>query len=130
MPSLLYMARRYRQNVAFPFTGGKAHPSMSGVIGRMRTAIHINRAVLLVGADVLPQRNDLLGLRVALFPDTNAKRATVNIANGVNLALVLWEGKAVGGPAQRPLTRGLADRQAKIIDQIRTRAALRLVFVH
>src|SRR5437868_5043578 len=105
MPALLDMRRGHGQDVAVPLAGGKTHPSVSGVIGRMRTPVHPNRAVLFVGAGVLPDRDQVLSFRIALFPDAQLKRAAVNIGRCMHLTLVLLQTQTIGIPAQSPLSR-------------------------
>src|SRR5215471_3310 len=109
MPALLDMCGADRQSIPFPFSGGKTHPGVNGVVGRVWTAIHVNGAVLLIGADVFAQRDDILRLRIALLPNSNSEGPAMYIPDGVNLALMLLKRKAVGIPAKCPLPRGIVN---------------------
>ena len=91
------------------------------VVGRMRAVVHPDGAVLLIGAGVVVDRDQVLRLRIALLPDAELQGAAIDVGDRVDLALVLRERQTVRIPAQGPLASLGVDRNAEIIDQIRAR---------
>ena len=77
------------QNVAVPLSGGESHEGVRRIVGRMRTAVHPDRPVLHVRADVLLVGDDFLRRRVFLFPDSELQRSAVDMRKAVGLALML-----------------------------------------
>src|SRR5439155_17716612 len=61
VPALFDMRRGHRQHVAFPDSGRESHPRVWRVFGRVRASVHPDRPFLLVGADGLLNRNELVG---------------------------------------------------------------------
>ena len=88
MPALLDVHGGHRQNVPVPFASRETHPGVRRVRGRVRPSIHINSPILFVIADILAQRDQVLCLRVALFPNPQQQRAARHIGDGMNLALM------------------------------------------
>ena len=128
-PALLDVGGGDGQHVAFPRAGREPLPGVRRVLGRMRTAVHPDRARLFVGADVVLDRDERLGLGIALFPDAQLQRTAIDVRRNVHLALVLVERQARRVPAERPLARRFGDREAEIVDEVRTGDALGLIFV-
>src|SRR5215475_9676153 len=129
VPALLDVGSVNGQNVALPLPRREAHPGMRREFGRMRPAIHPNGPVLLVGADVVADSDDVLGLRIAFFPDPELKRATIDVCSRVYLALMLFESQPVGIPAQGPLPRCVVDGNPKVVNQFGAGNPLRLILL-
>src|SRR6202034_1633465 len=102
-PTLLNVRGVDRQNVSVIVSGRETHPSMRRVIRRMRTVVHPDGPILFVGAGVLVDGDQFLGLRIALLPDAELQGAAINIGSGVHLALVFRKRETVRVPAQGPL---------------------------
>ena len=96
--ALLHVRAEHRKRIAFPLAGGEAHPGVSNTFRWMRAAVHPNRTVLFIGADVLPNGDDALRLRVSFFPDAQVQRAAVDVRNHVNFALMFGYGEPGGAP--------------------------------
>ena len=60
----------------------------------MRAAVHPDRARLLVGADVVLDRDDALRFRILLLPDPQRERAVVDVGRHVHAALMLLQRQA------------------------------------
>ena len=95
----------------------------------MRAPVHPDRPGLLVRADVLADRDRLLGPRVAFLPDPQAQRPAMDdVSDRVHLALVLGQRVATGVPAQRELASRLVDRKAQKVRERWPGAAIEAVF--
>ena len=94
----------------------------------MRAPVHPDRPGLLVRADVLADRDRLLGRRVAFLPDPQAQRPAIDVSDRVHLALVLGQHVARGVPAQRELASRLVDRKAQKVRERWPGAAIEAVF--
>ena len=88
---------------------------MGRVLRRMRPAIHPDGAPLLIGADVLLNRDQTLRLRILFFPDSQVQRAAINIRNDVNPALVFRYRQARRIPAQGKLPSAFGDWEAEVV---------------
>src|SRR5947209_6023630 len=117
MPSLLDVTSGDGENVTIPLPSGESHPGVFFIIRGMGTSIHPNRAVLFVRADVLPDCEQLLCLRIALFPEAHHHRAAMDVSGGVHLALMLGQCEPRRVPAQSPLASRVVDGNAEVIDQ-------------
>src|SRR5688500_17421905 len=95
----------------------------------MRTAVHPDSACLLVGADVVLDRDDALRLGIFLFPDSQLQRTVVDVRRDVHAALVLLQRQARGVPAVSEEPRGAVDGQAKVVAEVRPWSAILLVLV-
>ena len=95
----------------------------------MRTPVHPDRARLLVGADVVLDRDELLRVRIALFPDPELQRTSIYVGRDVHLALMLGQRQSRRIPAERPLPRAVGDRQAEIVAELGAGNALGLIFI-
>ena len=60
----------------------------------MWTAVHPDRARLLVGADVVLDRDHPLRFRIPFFPDPQRERAVVDVRRHVHAALMLLQRQA------------------------------------
>ncbi len=98
-PALFDVRGVHRQDVAFPFTGGKSHKRVRGIRGRMRTAVHPDGARLLISADVIFDRDHLLRVRILLVPDPQMQRSMINIRRHVHPALMFLQREARSVPA-------------------------------
>ena len=87
------------QDVAVPLAGREPHPGVRRVFRRMRPAVHPDGSLLLVGADVALDRDELLRVRILLFPDPHLQRTAVDVRGDVDLALMLSQRQARGVPA-------------------------------
>ena len=112
-PALLHVRGVDRQNVAVPFSLGKTHPGMQRGFGRLRTVIHPNGARLLVVVDVIPDRDKFLRYRIPLLPNPQIQGAAVNIADNVDFALMLGNGKARRIPSQRVRASAVRDGESE-----------------
>src|ERR1700680_2869716 len=83
VPALFDVGSGDGQNIAVPLAGGKSHPRVSRVLGRMWTSIHVDGAGLLIGADVVLDGDESVRLRISFLPDAQLQRAPVNIGGGV-----------------------------------------------
>src|ERR1700688_2560909 len=88
VPALFDVSGVHSEDVALPLAGGETHPGVRGVVGRMRAAIHPDGPVLLIGADVVPEGDQVLRLRISLLPDPKPVGAAVDVAGSVHLALM------------------------------------------
>ena len=93
-PALLQVRRPYREHVAFPRAGREAHERMRRERRGMRASVHPDRPRLLVGADVVLDRNDALRFRILLFPDPQRERPVVDVGRHVHAALMLLQRQA------------------------------------
>jgi hypothetical protein len=59
----------------------------------MRTSIHPDHAMLLVGVDRFMNRDQLVRDRIALFPNPCPERAAMDVGNDVHLAFVFRSDK-------------------------------------
>ncbi len=115
----LQMCRRDGQRVSVPLPGGKSRPGMRRILGRMRAAIHINRALQ------RPQifemiRGDLARYRIHLRRDAHRAQCAPLIRSWMRPALELRE-----APFRMVVTVGLhstriVERNTLIIAQRRT----------
>src|SRR5438034_10871124 len=128
-PPLLDVSGRDGEHAAAPLTGGKSHPRVRRVRGRMRAAVHPDRPFLLVSTDVLLDRDQFLADGVALLPDSQLQRTTIDICGGVDLTLVLRSFQTQRIPTERPAARRVIHRQSEVIDERRSRDALWLILV-
>ena len=95
----------------------------------MRASIHPYRPRLLIGADVLIDRDQFLRIGIAFFPDPYAQWSPVDVAHGVDLALVF--GQRVPGrvPTEGELASLRVDRESEVIHQRGSGAAFEAVFL-
>ena len=128
-PALLDVRRVDDQHVAEPFAGGKALPGVRGDRGRMRAAVHVDRPRLIVGADVMLDRDELLRVRVPIFPDAEVQRTAIDVGRDVHAALLFRQRDPRRIPAVGELPRRRVDRQAEIVAEVGARNALRKVFL-
>src|ERR1043166_1587663 len=110
-PALLDMCRVDREHVAFELAGREAFPRMRGELRRMRTAVHPDRPRLLVRADVVLDGDEDLRVRIALFPNPQLQRTTIDVRGDMHLTLMLGERQPRWVPAEGPLTRAVVNRQ-------------------
>ncbi len=128
-PALLDVRGVDGQNIAFPLAGGKSHEGMRRIVGRMRAAIHPDGARLLVGADVILDRNHLLGKRILFFPDPEMQRTMIDVWRDVYAALVFLQREARCVPGLCESARGVVNWKPSEIAQIGPRNALVIIFV-
>src|SRR5688572_10546502 len=93
----------------------------------MRTAVHPDRPLLLVGADRLVDGNELVGDRIALLPDAGGEGTAVDVVRDVHLTLMFGQRQAPRAIGQTPLPRLIVDRQPQELDERRPRRALRTI---
>ena len=128
-PAGLEMRRRDSQRVAFPFPRREPLPGVSCVIGRMLAAIHPDRSLRRLPGNVRVECDDLLRIFVDFFRDPEICRPSGRVVRRVRLALMLGQRQQGCIPTIAPEPRCIIDRQAKVIPDLRTRDALRLIFV-
>jgi hypothetical protein len=84
---------------------------------------------LIVGADVVLDRDDLLRLGILLLPDAEVQRAVVDVGRHVHATLMLLKRQARGIPALSEETRGVVDRDAEIVAEVRSGPPVLFIFV-
>jgi hypothetical protein len=89
VPALFDVRRRNRQHVTFPDTGRESHPRMGSVLGWVWTAIHPDRAALLISINVLMYGDELMRDLIPFFPHSHLQWTTMNVFDDMDLALVL-----------------------------------------
>ena len=129
VPPLLDVRRLDHEPIAFPTPGREAHPGVRRVGRRVRPAVHPDRPRLLVGADVVLDRDDVLRSGVLLVPDADVERAPVDVVHGVDATLLFVVGQPRGVPTLGPLTGGGRQRNARVVAQPDAGPAIGLVFV-
>src|SRR5262245_10158160 len=112
MPALLDVRGRDRQHVPVPDAGRKPHPRVRRVFGWMRTSVHPDRPVLLVRADGLADRNELMRDGISLLPKPHLERTTVDVFHNVDLALMFRKRETPWAIRKPPLPRVIVDRKA------------------
>src|SRR5579863_5073391 len=120
-PSSLEVRGIYRQDAAVPLSRRKAHPGVQRGIARMRAAVHPDSSRLFVVVYVLLDGNELLRLRVSLFPNPDVQRAAVDVGHDVRFALMLRHGETGSVIAQSRKTSSFIDRKPEVVRQLRTR---------
>src|SRR5690349_20433414 len=117
------------EDIVLPLAGGKTHPRVRGIAGRLRAAVHVDGAGLLVGADVVLDGDEPVGFGILLFPDAKLEGSAIDVGSGVDLALMFGKSEAVRVPAQGPLARFGVDRETQKVDQRGSRDTLIKVFL-
>jgi hypothetical protein len=128
-PALLDVRRADHQHVADPLARGKPLPGVRRDLGGMRAAVHVDRPGLIVGADVVLDRDELLRIGVPILPDAKIQRAAVDIRRDVHTTLLFRQRDAGRIPAVGELSRRRVDRQTEIIAEVGARNTLRKVFL-
>src|SRR4051812_1568059 len=95
----------------------------------MLTAIHPDRPVLFVRADVDPDRCECLRLGIFFFPDTRLHRPMEDVWAVVHLALMLAKREPRGVPRVGREPRAFSDREAGVVAELRAWATVGLVLV-
>src|SRR5579871_4256145 len=93
----------------------------------MRPAVHPDGAGLLIRADVLLDRDDLLRLRVLFIPDPQVQWAAIDIRRDMHLALMLRKCEPRGVPAFRPEASSVSDGEPGVIHELRARSSFGLI---
>src|SRR4051812_21870838 len=94
----------------------------------MGTAIHPDGPGLLIRADVLLDRDNLLRLGIFFGPNTKVEWASIDIRRDVHLALMLGQRKARRVPTLGPEAGAVSDGKTRVVDQFGAGNALGLVF--
>ena len=120
---------RNGQDVAVPLSRRKAHECVRRIFGRMGTAVHPNRSILLVRAQILLDRDDFLRAWFFLVPNPELQRPAINVRKIVGLALVLEKIDARHVEALGVHAGGVVQGNAGEIALNITRYSVALVFV-
>src|SRR5882672_8366052 len=123
------MGRVNRQNIAFVFSRGKTHPGMRCSLRRMAAAVHPDSSRLLVVVDVLLDGDEFLRDWIALFPNPEIVRSTIDVRDNVHFALMLRYREAGGVPRQTIHACSVRNRQTHIIREFRARPTLMSIFM-
>ena len=118
-----------REHVAFELTGRKSLPGVSGIVGRMRPAVHPDGPFGSFPRNVRVIRNQLLRLPVHFLPYSKVGGPAPCVVGRVWLALMFRQRQQRCIPGIRAQPRRIVDGQAQIIADLRTGDALRLIFV-
>src|SRR5665213_62373 len=78
-PPSLDMGSVNSQNVAFQLTGGKTHPGMGRIGGRMRTTVHPDGTSLFESADEVFDGDHLLGFRIFFLPYAKFQGSAIDV---------------------------------------------------
>ena len=96
-----------------PLARREAHVRVRHVRGRMRPAVHPDRAPLHVRAAELPVRNDLLRRGILVLEDAELDRAAIDVRDVVRLALMLEHRDARDVERLGVLARRIVHRHAR-----------------
>ena len=124
----LEVRRLDREHVAVPGASGESGPRVRRIRRRMGTAVHVDRAVHRSQPLGVPCRH-LTRYRVDLLPDAQGRRAAPDVVGRMRTALPLGQRLDGRFPRRRTQPRGVADRNTKVIPELRPRHALGFVFV-
>ena len=97
-PAVLQVRGCDDQDVALPLAGRESLPSVWGVRGRMRSTIHIDRALWSLPRNVGVPGDQLLRRGIDFLPDPQICGAAWTIIGRVGLALMFRQGEQGGVP--------------------------------
>ena len=96
----------------------------------MRTAVEVDRSLVLVRADVDMERDDALRGVVVVGPDADRRETSKSVVRRVRTALILLHDRdAIGVPAVGAKPARLGERQARVVAKLRAGNALDRVFL-
>ena len=128
-PALFQVRGRDLEHVALPRAGRKALPRVLGVRRRMRSAVHVDRALLQRPHHRDVPRDHVLGHRVHGTADAQVRRTARRVIRRVRLALAFGHGPFGRIPGIRAQPRRVVDRQTRVVADVGPGTALRQVLV-
>ena len=90
-PSLLQVRGSHGQRAAVPRAGRKTHEGVRREAGGVWPPVHPDGACLLVGADVVLDRNHLLCLGILFLPDPQVQGTVIDVGRHVHAALMFLQ---------------------------------------
>src|SRR5262249_10236988 len=127
-PSFFQMRCIDGQNVAFPLSRGKSLGGVERIFRRMRTAIHPDSAFRSPCEMMRVNRNELLRVRVPLFPDQHSAKAR-NVIRRVYAALIFRKRDERRIPRVCSKTRGIVQRNSGVVPKLGTEETIRPILM-